>query len=382
MAAPETHAPSPLEAEADFLARSLDREDRRRLGDALAAAARLLGREPTAGEPGLEAIPPLLAALEASAAATGEDPEPQRRAHDSQLERLRGRYQQRRQAFSRVETAVGRLREVTSPPAILEAAPRGLCECSRLTRALLSEVRDGAMVASSAHLEPDPERAPALLATLAEQPIALEHPLLEAEVLRRRRATGVSEAQLHPRVDPHLNEAMGWSSYVVAPLIVHGRVIAVLHADRNPDQLDVLDREVLWRFAVGCAQAYESAALRRSLRREREQLRRFLDRLDARLGELSDAATQLAPRETAGDGGEPQPVRPALPSSAAFEGILTRRETEVLSLMADGLTNRRIADRLVISEGTVKFHVNSILRKLRASNRAEAVSRYLSRSLA
>ena len=50
----------------------------------------------------------------------------------------------------------------------------------------------------------------------------------------------------------------------------------------------MLDREVLWRFAVGLGQAYESASLRRRLRQEREQMRRFLDRLDARLGTGSD----------------------------------------------------------------------------------------------
>jgi DNA-binding NarL/FixJ family response regulator len=56
---------------------------------------------------------------------------------------------------------------------------------------------------------------------------------------------------------------------------------------------------------------------------------------------------------------------------------MTRREREVLELMTSGATNTRIAEQLVISEGTVKSHVKHILRKLRASNRAEAVARYL-----
>jgi DNA-binding NarL/FixJ family response regulator len=60
-----------------------------------------------------------------------------------------------------------------------------------------------------------------------------------------------------------------------------------------------------------------------------------------------------------------------------FEGLLTRRELDVLRLLAEGRSNRGIAEALVVSEGTVKFHVNSILRKLRVANRAEAVSRYL-----
>ena len=60
-----------------------------------------------------------------------------------------------------------------------------------------------------------------------------------------------------------------------------------------------------------------------------------------------------------------------------FEGLLTRRELDVLRLLADGNSNKAIAEALVISDGTVKFHVNSLLRKLHVANRAEAVSRYL-----
>lgn len=52
---------------------------------------------------------------------------------------------------------------------------------------------------------------------------------------------------------------------------------------------------------------------------------------------------------------------------------LTARELQVLDLVADGLSNKRIAVRLEISEHTSKFHVNSILAKLGASSRTEAV---------
>ncbi|MEM7331316.1 MAG: response regulator transcription factor [Chloroflexota bacterium] len=53
---------------------------------------------------------------------------------------------------------------------------------------------------------------------------------------------------------------------------------------------------------------------------------------------------------------------------------LTPRESEVLSHLAQGLQNKEIALKLVISERTVKFHVSAILAKLNASNRTEAVS--------
>jgi DNA-binding NarL/FixJ family response regulator len=54
---------------------------------------------------------------------------------------------------------------------------------------------------------------------------------------------------------------------------------------------------------------------------------------------------------------------------------LTPRESEVLEMLGEGLSNKLIAYRLSISEHTAKFHVNSILAKLGAGTRAEAVMR-------
>jgi NarL family two-component system response regulator LiaR len=53
---------------------------------------------------------------------------------------------------------------------------------------------------------------------------------------------------------------------------------------------------------------------------------------------------------------------------------LTSREHEVLNLMVDGLNNREIAERLVISRSTARAHVSNILSKLGVSNRAEAIA--------
>ncbi len=60
---------------------------------------------------------------------------------------------------------------------------------------------------------------------------------------------------------------------------------------------------------------------------------------------------------------------------------LSPRETEVLQLMARGLQNKEIAAQLVISERTVKFHVSSILGKLGAGNRTEAVTMALQQGI-
>jgi|RhiMetdeSRZDD1v2_1073273.scaffolds.fasta_scaffold01262_4 DNA-binding NarL/FixJ family response regulator len=73
--------------------------------------------------------------------------------------------------------------------------------------------------------------------------------------------------------------------------------------------------------------------------------------------------------------------------AAAEEGFgerlepLTPREREVLELLAHGLSNRQIAERLGISEHTAKFHVAAVSAKLGASSRTEAVSRGVRRGL-
>lgn len=68
-----------------------------------------------------------------------------------------------------------------------------------------------------------------------------------------------------------------------------------------------------------------------------------------------------------------QAQQAAAPSPALVEP-LTPRELEVLGRLAAGQTNRQIAEALVVTERTVKFHVSAILGKLQAANRTEAVA--------
>ena len=363
----------------EVLAGPLDVELRGRMAAAATRAQELLG-EDVGGEGA--ALHVLIDALTRRLADQGDDaPGDAVQEREAALERVRHRYDTRFEALAAVRHAIDELRSITSPASMLEQAPAALCGASNLRRVVLSLTEEGRMVAEAAHFAADRSGATEIVARLRAEPIALEHPLIETELLRRRRATIVDDAQVHPRVDRRLVGLMGWTSYAAAPLVVGPHVLGMLHADRGAgERLDVLDRDVLWEFTSLLAQAYESASLRRALRHEREQLREFLDWLGARSGELTDAPLRLATMQRPARRSASPPVAViggGRDDRVVFEGLLTRRELDVLRLLADGNSNKAIAEALVISDGTVKFHVNSILRKLRVANRAEAVARYL-----
>ncbi|MGH2867165.1 MAG: helix-turn-helix domain-containing protein [Solirubrobacteraceae bacterium] len=351
-----------------------------RIARACARAEGLLGiRSPPGqrGDPGN--LPAVVTRLTDRLGARSDEA---RAEHEAALTRLRERYETRVERLARAHAAGAALREITAPAVMLERAPAALCAASNFERVILSLISGGVMVAHAAHFAGEAALADEVLDALRTEPIALEHPLIETEVLRRRRATLLLDASVHPRVDRRLARLMNWSAYAAAPLVIGSRVLGVVHADRGPGAtLEILDRDVLWSFVTALGPAYESASLVRTLRDEREQMRDFVDWLGARSGELTDGPVRLATVLR-----ERRPARaPAValgPPAArdersVFEGLLTRRELDVLELVADGLSNKAIAEALVISDGTVKFHVNSILRKLRVANRAQAVARYL-----
>ena len=97
----------------------------------------------------------------------------------------------------------------------------------------------------------------------------------------------------------------------------------------------------------------------------------------ARLEGLGDISIEddESPAGTPGNGTDPAYAEISTGSA------LTPRETEVLRLLSEGLANKEIAARLSFSTHTAKFHVESILRKLGAVNRAEAVMEGIRRGL-
>jgi DNA-binding CsgD family transcriptional regulator len=271
-------------------------------------------------------------------------------------------YVRRSDALERVREAIRHLGELGSPQGILDRAAAELGTSSQLDRVLISEVEDGILRPRSMWSR---DGTPITLAELEQPPLRLEYPMIEEEVVRRQSAELVIVANARSRAPARLARVLGWDHYVVAALTVDGTTAGLLHADATDSGrvLDELDREVVALYCEGLAGVFERAVLRETLRRHRSELRSAVQWMSGRLTRLAaeDAALPAATGPTA---------------STNLE-TLTKRELDVLRLMARGQTNRGIADALLVREGTVKYHVKNVLRKLGATSRADAVGRYL-----
>src|ERR1700737_1500577 len=139
------------------------------------------------------------------------------------------------------------------------------------------------------------------------------------------------------------------ASSVVVPLALAGRLVGVVNASREPGapRMDENAAHLLELLANQAAILIDSVQMLDELQRKDQRLEHLVDTL---LGETGR--------------------RPA--TSVELLGPLTRRQQQVLELLVDGLTNREIALRLVVEPDTIKDHVQSIIKKLGATDRTHA----------
>lgn len=288
--------------------------------------------------------------------------------------------QERNRVLDAVEEGLVRLRRVHDPDELIARACATVVEYCGFDRVLLSKIDGSLWRPWRAHSSVYGPAERSFRAWMDEEPeIRLEHLLVESEVIRRRESALVSPDDDGRGVSADFARERGLTSYVVAPLLPGDDVIGLLHADHVGPDVTELDLQVLTAFARSFDSIFERAVLLQRLESQRDRVRSTVRSVETMLDELATAEIAFASTSL----GSVRPlVRPAPSSSVSeFESLLTKREIEVLALMAAGGTNARIADKLVITPDTVKSHVGRILRKLRVDNRAEAVSKYLRSTL-
>lgn len=284
------------------------------------------------------------------------------------------------QTLDRIHAALARIRQKATSAEVIDAAPQELCTACGFDRAMISRVRGSTWVPHHLHTsDPDHPVNVGFQAFVTGAEIPLVTSMLEAELVRRRAPALIHDAKADARTFRPIVEVSFSRAYVVAPIVTTGPVIGFLHADTwsSGRPLTSHDRDNIQTFAEGLGLIFERAVLVERLALQHERVSEAFASTEAMVGELCEAQVALARTTSVGTAVEPGPTELLHAPQARIHGVLTPREREVLGLLASGATNAQIANQLVVSESTVKSHVKHILRKLRASNRAEAVSRYL-----
>ncbi len=270
----------------------------------------------------------------------------------------------RGQRLADCAAGLARLRTLPSSAALADSVCEELVVRCGFHRAVLSKVESRSWKPLVLHHRGGNETQP-WFSDWINQRVPLSDTAPEAEMLSRRRPTLVYDTAA-PVYRPLIVQAGQSRSYALAPLVVGNDVVGFLHTDHHPlpRRVDESDRDVLWAFADGFSHIYERSMLTEQLRSQRDSVRELFFGAVDRLDELCESTTERMSEDADSDAEVCPPLMVEL----------TDREAEVFGLMVTGATNQAIAERLVITEGTVKSHVKHILRKYGAVNRAQAIA--------
>lgn len=285
-------------------------------------------------------------------------------------------------ALASLRDATADLEEIDDADHLLDRAAIAATSLG-FDRAMISTVCNGEWVPAAGHIERDPTWASEIVAAGRAHPEIIDARLPEAEMLRRLRPILVEDVDKLPRRYTTLIDVSKGQRYVAAPILANRTVIGFVHADAFYRDRRFTSGDIR---LLGLFGGFLGGAMSRLM---------MLDELHALRAEVDGISTRIAEIQRTWSGQTRRPAHPrgvptAVPSLPSLPSRiprgsgptgaadkLTRRELEVLELVAEGATNARIARALTISEGTVKGHVKHIFRKLGTTNRAEAVSHWL-----
>lgn len=238
------------------------------------------------------------------------------------------------------------------------------------TRGIVLSVLDGHLGASG--MEPIGDHASdAWRRQCQEQPIALLPGSEEAEVIRRAQG-GSRERSTTGSV---VARALGLERYALAAVAPESVALALVIVDRPQPNIGRDDRAALELFAHLLGLAIIRTVLRLRIREISATIQQLTASANAMINEAHASpvtlTTDLGQGPVFAAGGQD------MPPSSELGDLLSDRERDVAGLMVRGLSNRQIGEALDIAPDTVKVHVSHLLRKLRVSNRVEAVARYI-----
>jgi DNA-binding CsgD family transcriptional regulator len=272
--------------------------------------------------------------------------------------------------------ALARLREINDVNALFDAACEELVVACGFHRASVSKVERDGWKPMVLH-DRSGLTATSWFSDWIDRTVPFTDAAPEREALHQRRASLVFDTAQAPVYRPFIIQSGRSQSYVSAALTVGAEAIGLFHADHFPldRRVDSTDRDILGVFATGVSHIYDCLMSAHRLLEYRDAVRNLLGEIIDNIDAVCEPfAVSTSPAGNVGSPGESGRVHLADPAVG-----LTRREAEVLHLMVLGESNRHIAEELVISEDTVKSHVQRILRKYGVVSRAQAIATALQR---
>jgi DNA-binding CsgD family transcriptional regulator len=269
-----------------------------------------------------------------------------------------------------VREALAKLRTAGTVRALYDRATRSVCECCGFDRAVLFRLDGFQMIPASVYFSGDAAWAEDFGRVGREQPMRIDHDIVEREMISTRMPMYVLDAQSNPRGFKPLIEASRTRSYAAAPLVPENSLIGFLHADCFFADRDVTaeDRDVLGAFAEGLGYAIQRTALKERVERQRAQILRLRSITEETLGQVSTALAALVADDPS-DGA-------SVLSVPGFE--ISRREESILRLLAEGASEAQVAEQLGIPPGGVSWYLTQLMRKLGVDSAPAAIARWRS----
>lgn len=268
--------------------------------------------------------------------------------------------------------AIHELRAAPSGWDLAERAAQSVCEAAGFTRAMVSAVRGSRWVPLVVHTRDDWDSQAVDFRGFVDQHVAipLASMLAETEAVRRRAAVRIDDAPGDRRTFKPIVTAAGSPGYIVAPIAAGARTIGFVHVDRTGQgqPLTEDDRRATEYFARMLAMLFHRAASQEKLERRSRDLRDAVEHAQEsfeRLARVGYPATWDDIRDDVD-----------VETHRRRDVVLTFREQEVLELVAEGASDRTVAEQLTLSEETIKTHMRSIRRKLHVRTRGAAVATY------
>jgi DNA-binding CsgD family transcriptional regulator len=276
-----------------------------------------------------------------------------------------------------------RLHSAESLGELLRLACDDAAEWCGFQRALVLTIEDDLLSASLLGALRD-AASDALRRRALADPVMIRAESMEAELIRGfetgRSARGRSPSQLQAQ--------LGLGDFVLGAVMPEERVLALVVVDRHGPPVQERDRETVQFFAQLLALSVERVFLRSRMRELAVELRHLTASAQAVMREALESPVAMPTDYGTGPVFATQIFSPGYPggpsgrsasSQAAdrLREVLTAREQQIAGLVVAGRSNREIAGELHLSPETVKGYVARVLRKLGASNRVDAVSRYM-----